>query len=101
MKATSGESEDELFSWGSTKSGILGHGEPKSEIVNKPTRIEFGEKSTDKPLKVSMISVGADHAALITSSHNLYSWGANKMGQLGLGDTIDRPQATLNTVVSD
>ena len=80
MKATSGEADDELYSWGSTKSGILGFGEPKSEILNRPTRIEFAEKSTERPFKVGIISVGEDHAALITSSHDFYCWGANKLG---------------------
>ena len=49
-----------------------------------------GEPSLPPPdLVVSAIAVGTSHAAAI-ASQELYTWGANEVGELGQGDTLER-----------
>ncbi|KAK7373794.1 hypothetical protein VNO80_07214 [Phaseolus coccineus] len=38
----------------------------------------------------SIVSCGARHSALLTADGHLFTWGWNKYGQLGLGDSADR-----------
>ena len=68
---------DEVFSWGSVESGILGRQDTSSNA--RPSKIEFEEVS-EKPLKVKQMSVGADHAAVVTTTSEVLVWGANDVG---------------------
>ena len=87
---------DEVFSWGSVERGILGR--PATGGNARPSKIEFDEVS-DRPLKVKQMSVGADHAAVVTPTSEVLVWGANNAGQLGLGDTSGRPTPVRNGLV--
>eukprot|EP01038_Epipyxis_sp_PR26KG_P012214 gene12214-16363_t len=70
----------EVFSWGSDRYGQLGHGgSDGGKIVLVPTKIEFFNRVT-----VKGIASGESHSLCFTSSNELYSWGSNKSGQLGL-----------------
>ncbi len=40
------------------------------------------------------IGCGENHSVAISSTGEVYAWGANKHGQLGLGDTADRVHPT-------
>ncbi|KAJ9564577.1 LOW QUALITY PROTEIN: hypothetical protein OSB04_000543 [Centaurea solstitialis] len=44
---------------------------------------------------VKEIASGSYHVAVLTSKGNVYTWGKGANGQLGLGDTEDRPSPTL------
>ncbi|KAJ6407838.1 hypothetical protein OIU84_011194 [Salix udensis] len=37
-----------------------------------------------------MVSCGARHSAILTVDGQVFSWGWNKYGQLGVGDSMDR-----------
>ena len=41
-------------------------------------------------IRFSQVSAGDDHSLALGSDGNVYSWGANKYGQLGDGTTTDR-----------
>ena len=41
-----------------------------------------------------MISCGGGHCGASTENGNLYTWGMNHYGQLGVGDTINRFKPT-------
>lgn len=43
---------------------------------------------------VDEVSVGTDHSCAIADDGTLWCWGANDRGQLGVGDTVDRAEAT-------
>ena len=43
------------------------------------------------------MSVGGSHATILTTDKQLYCWGANSHGQLGLSNTQDVQVPTLNT----
>ena len=64
-----------LFSWG----WKTANGQSKKGDVTVPTEI----KSIEEP--VTYIDWGVEHAAAITSSGSLYTWGANSFNQLGHG----------------
>lgn len=79
----------EVFSWGF---GILGRGEQAS-LSRKPELIPpnlFGRNQFETDLKVIKIYCGLNHCAAITSKGDLFTWGKNKGGCLGLGNMDDQ-----------
>ncbi|EDV24451.1 uncharacterized protein TRIADDRAFT_56257 [Trichoplax adhaerens] len=76
---------NKLYSFGQGSEGALGHGDETD--LNMPTSIESLE---DKD--VNIIACGGYHSAAITKNGELYIWGSNSEGQLGLkNDTISYP----------
>ena len=47
--------------------------------------------------KVSKIAAGHYHSFMLTTNGELYAWGDNRRGQLGLGNFISQPVPTLLT----
>ncbi|CAG8633365.1 3734_t:CDS:2, partial [Ambispora gerdemannii] len=87
IKVVSGENHflaltrnGEVFTWGSGRYGQLGHGNLVS--LNKPTAIEFLQGLT-----VTEIACGGWHSAVITDSQDLYTFGWNNHGRLGINTT--------------
>lgn len=48
-----------------------------------------------KDLKVDTICCGSEHTFAITNTGEVYGWGLNLKGQLGLGNFESRPTPTL------
>nr|CAG8487732.1 5456_t:CDS:10 [Entrophospora candida] len=69
--------QGEVYSWGDGRYGQLGHGDFRS--LNKPKVIEFFQG-----LKVTQIACGGLHSAVITDSGDLYTFGWNNLGRLGV-----------------
>ena len=46
-------------------------------------------------IHIMQIACGGNHSMVLTASGNLYAFGKNDFGQLGLHDTIDRCFPTL------
>ncbi len=44
---------------------------------------------------------GAGHSLILTHTNQLFSWGCNLLGQLGLGDNISRSTPTEITTMKD
>jgi alpha-tubulin suppressor-like RCC1 family protein len=74
-------SEGELYAWGRNNSGQLGIGNTNNQLtpvhVNRPAGVTAW----------AAIASGAYHALALATNGNLYSWGNNYNGQLGLGYT--------------
>ena len=73
-----------LYAAGSNGGGMLGLGDYNS-------RLSFTQVGTDADW--SYISCGGSHVAALKgagSTHDLYTWGSNLQGQLGLGDRTTR-----------
>mmetsp|Transcript_18594 Transcript_18594/g.46624 ORF Transcript_18594/g.46624 Transcript_18594/m.46624 type:complete len:257 (+) Transcript_18594:276-1046(+) len=71
----------DVWGWGDGGSGVLANG--REQVVAVPEPIQA---LTD--LGVRKIAVGHSHAAAITYSGDLYTWGLNQHGELGQGNDI-------------
>ena len=68
---------------GANNRGQLGKGDlVNSSVLSKVQDIEGYE--------VKDLSAGREHALALYSNGDVYSWGSNTIGQLGLGDKVDR-----------
>jgi len=77
-----------LFSWGNNCYGQLGVGDYSDR--NTPTLISF-----DFGDSISSIATGGVHSMAFTKSGNIFVWGYNACGQLGLGDTTNQNKPHL------
>lgn len=48
-----------------------------------------------QPLQFDQVACGSEHSMALTTDGELYSWGLNFKGQLGVGDFENRPQPLL------
>lgn len=78
-----------VFVWGY---GILGKGPDmkQSRIPTSISPILFGKNQYNTQTRVKSVYSSLFHMAAITTEGNLYTWGKNKWGQLGLGHTKDQ-----------
>lgn len=74
----------QIFSWGSDNYGQLGHGEGVL-TQNTPKLIKLLATK-----HVVQIASGQNHSLALINNGELYSWGANEYGQLGLGNTSEK-----------
>eukprot|EP00605_Chrysophyceae_sp_TOSAG23-4_P002425 GSChrysophyteH1.ASY1.ANO1.2684.1 assembled CDS len=72
----------QVWSWGAGECGQLGTGRCTSREL--PAQVHL------VPIPTADIACGSGHAIAVTDKGALYSWGLNKSGQLGLGDTETR-----------
>lgn len=78
-------SDNTVVSWGANASGQLGNNTTVGSTL--PVQVLDGAN----PLSdVNYISTGDYFSIARTSANQLYVWGKNSFGQLGLGDTNDR-----------
>uniref|UniRef100_A0A8C8YIH1 HECT and RLD domain containing E3 ubiquitin protein ligase 5 n=1 Tax=Prolemur simus TaxID=1328070 RepID=A0A8C8YIH1_PROSS len=79
----------ELFAWGQNLHGQLGVGctFPSTSIP------QLVEHLAAVPLV--QISAGGAHSMALSMSGNIYSWGRNEFGQLGLGHTKNKDSPSL------
>lgn len=77
-----------LWAWGNNNVGQVGNG-TTGGLINAPTKVlDIATRS--------VVADGANETAwAITTSGNLYAWGANTYGQLGDGTTTARSSPTL------
>jgi hypothetical protein len=80
----------DLYGWGGNSYGELGLGKDR-KYSPEPTKITI-------PEKVSKIFCGGQHCFSKTKNGNLWAWGWNGYGNLGLGDRIQRNEPELCSV---
>ncbi|XP_064632094.1 probable E3 ubiquitin-protein ligase HERC4 isoform X2 [Lineus longissimus] len=69
----------EIYSCGNNVHGQLG----QTLSEKKPERVSF---PTSKSMSVTQLCSGASHNLAVTADGELYCWGSNEYGQLGLGN---------------
>lgn len=81
--------DGDLFTWGTGMMGQLGLGYQLE--ANVPTKIT---KLPTNDLKFKEVAAGKEHSLALSTTGDLYAWGGNDLGQLGLGHLkpVDRPQ---------
>lgn len=75
----------EVYTWGY---GVLGFG-PEVNHLPEPKRFPqtlFGQNDFSRDSRVSSVYAGLFHMGAITNDQDLYVWGANRFGCLGVGD---------------
>ncbi|XP_022744996.1 ultraviolet-B receptor UVR8-like isoform X3 [Durio zibethinus] len=77
--------DGQVYAFGGNQFGQLGTGAEQAETSPKQLDAASLEGKHAK-----MVSCGARHSAILTDDGQVLSWGWNKYGQLGLGDTMDR-----------
>lgn len=75
----------EIWSFGEAQSGQTGHGRLTRQL-NPTLTIDKGVNGSP----FVNVACGASHALALTLEGDLYAWGFNVYGQLGLGDTKTR-----------
>lgn len=80
----------EVLSWGMDNHGCLGLGTRKATI--SPLRLTLPDKSMES---VVDLQCGNSHLLALSVRGQIYVWGKNQMGQLGLSDSKSRMQPTL------
>lgn len=79
----------QVFTWGAGSKGQLGH-ENVSDSLWVPRLVSGLCPNPSFPDKVIKLACGANHTMALTASGQLYAFGSNARGQLGLGDREDR-----------
>lgn len=74
------DDEGNLYSCGDGTEGCLGHGDYQFQMI--PTMIKA---LSDSNIKVAQMSAGVDMSMAVTNCGNVYSFGKNNRGSLGLG----------------
>ncbi len=93
--------EGRVRCFGDNEYGQLGVGSTDT-IGDDETPLEAG-LDVDLP-RVTQVAAGGRHTCAVTTEHELYCWGANESGQLGLGHTKtwgDAPDEPLEPVGLD
>ena len=87
----------QVFCWGWDLHGQCGQGR-STVVVDQPQAV-----SALGGLKVVGIAAGLAHTVVCTDSGDVYSWGWNSDGQLGLGNDQNRslPELVAATVLED
>ncbi|KAF3449091.1 hypothetical protein FNV43_RR09815 [Rhamnella rubrinervis] len=88
--------EGHVYAFGGNQFGQLGTGVDQAETL---PRLLDSPSLENKHAK--MVSCGARHSVIVTEEGQLFSWGWNKYGQLGLGDSVDRnipSQVSINVM---
>ncbi|XP_021290020.1 ultraviolet-B receptor UVR8-like [Herrania umbratica] len=77
--------DGQVYAFGGNQFGQLGTGAEQAET--SPRQLDA---TSLEGKHAKMVSCGARHSVILTDDGRVLSWGWNKYGQLGLGDTIDR-----------
>lgn len=80
-------SDGTVWSWGSNTNGALGTG-TDAENTAVPIQVK------NLP-EITAISAGEAHILALDKQGNVYAWGSNRRGQLGVGDTENRSVPVL------
>ena len=83
-----------VYCWGNNEFGQIGNGNVGTD-VSFPELVKTNDDSELGEQAVYSISVGYTHACALAADSNVYCWGKNKYGQIGIGtdeDIISTPK---------
>lgn len=72
-----------------------------TKFICRPQGVSFPKKGkSGKEPKIAKIAAGGYSSFAITDKGDVYAWGLNNCGQLGLGNKVDTGAPTLATALS-
>jgi len=80
-------SDGDLYTWGLNTFGQLGHGDRVSRY--EPTKVQA---LSDESVRVQWVSCGRSHTIVVSDGGEVFTWGSNEFGQLGLERRTDNTQ---------
>lgn len=88
-------SSGEVLGWGASNSdGQIGIG---SDLVNgepvRPRALHWPSQRLDSKLRIASIACGEFHSLVLTQAGELFAFGSNSFGQLGLGRNVQQVPA--------
>ncbi|MEL6205182.1 MAG: Ig-like domain-containing protein, partial [Pseudomonadota bacterium] len=86
--------DGDVYAWGFGLRGRLGLGDEENRTV--PTEIEALDEED-----IVLVENGNGNSFAVTATGELFAWGFNSTGQLGLGDEEERLTPTLVEALSD
>eukprot|EP00112_Aurelia_sp_Birch-Aquarium-sp1_P023191 Seg681.3 transcript_id=Seg681.3/GoldUCD/mRNA.D3Y31 product="RCC1 and BTB domain-containing protein 1" protein_id=Seg681.3/GoldUCD/D3Y31 len=86
--------EGELFSWGYNGNGQLGIGNTTNQQT--PCKVPIGGSKI-----ITKMLCGMAHVLALSDVGELYGWGANSYGQIGVGSTLNTSIPTLIHTVEE
>ena len=77
------KADGSVWTWGNNTHGQLGNGKGgnNAQVIN-PQQIALSN--------ISSVAAGKEFAMALTDDGNVYTWGANESGQLGIGSVDDK-----------
>jgi hypothetical protein len=85
---------DEVYAWGWNSWGQIGNGCNSNQSI--PIKVKGFNNE-----RVVMISCGHWHSMALTECGHVYSWGHNRYGQLGIGNTVDSNEPNFVAVIDE
>jgi alpha-tubulin suppressor-like RCC1 family protein len=76
--------DGKVYVWGRNSEGLIGNGLENVDFLCEPKLNEHLEE-----FNIIDICCGTYHSLALTSSGDIYAWGANKYGQIGIGSDRD------------
>ncbi|XP_076151060.1 putative E3 ubiquitin-protein ligase HERC4 [Alosa pseudoharengus] len=75
----------EVYSWGRGDEGQLGIGSQQSKM-SQPQCVSI---QSPWPILITQVACGNIHSLALSTGGEVFSWGKNSLGQLGLGKAVD------------
>lgn len=78
-----------MYSWGRGLYGVLGNGSNKFSLIpEKSIDIEMLREETNNNHIIAKFDAADEYSAMKTTEGEIYVWGKNDKGQLGIGSGI-------------
>jgi alpha-tubulin suppressor-like RCC1 family protein len=90
------DSSGNLWAWGANAAGQLGNGITNVDSFG-PTRVTF----PDGTPRIVTIAAGGHHSLALDANNNLWAWGGNEHGQLGIAQNVLVRNTPIRSVFPD
>ncbi len=91
-----------VYTWGSSNMGQTGLGKNFEDgCVPSPRAVILNSSDKATQLMPSQVACGSNHTCVLVEGGDMYVFGDNSSGQLGLGDCIDRFEPTLVSALEE